>query len=227
MINIVCTLSIHKDNYKRPVYNKTWVDILFSSLNKHLETDFKFHCLSNDLDQSQCEYQVIPLKGDHWGWWNKLEMFTPGLFQGPCLNIDIDNVICKDFSDALNHLPQNKILMPVEPYKDIFNSSLIYWDGDFSHIYLNFLNDAEKIKQQYHLPSNSEPSIGDGAYIKNIVQDKLQAFDDYVSPGFFNWKHHKVETNIEDPTFIFFLGEQKPTNNLHLSHVQNNWKIHV
>ena len=227
MINIVCTLSIHNDNYKRPVYNKTWVDILFSSLNRHLKTNFKFYCLSNDLDQSQCEYEVIPLTGNHWGWWNKLEMFTPGLFKGPCLNIDIDNVICKDFSAVLHNLPSNKILMPIEPYKNIYNSSLVYWDGNFSEIYLNFLKHADNIKEKYNLPSSSEPSIGDGAYIKNLVYDRLEAFDNYVPEGFFNWKHHKVVTEINDPTFIFFLAEQKPTNNMHLPQVKNNWKIHV
>lgn len=226
-MNIVCTLSIHNDNYKRPVYDKKWVDILFSSLKKHLKTEFKFHCFSNDLKQSECEYQIIPLNGSHWGWWNKLEMFAPGLFDGPCLNIDIDNVICKDFSTVLENLPQNKILMPVEPYKNIFNSSLVYWNGDFSEIYLNFVKNAEIIKEQYHLPSESEPSIGDGAYIKNIAFDRLEAFDKHVPAGFFNWRHHKVKTDINDPTFIFFLADQKPTNNMHLDIVKENWKIHV
>lgn len=227
MINIVCTLSIHPDNYKRPVYDKSWVDKLYSSLKKHLETEFKFHCFTNVIASSDVEYEIIPLDlQGHWGWWNKLEMFRPGLFDGPCLNIDIDNVICKDFSQVLKNLPDDRILMPVEPYKNIYNSSLVYWNGNFSEIYTKFQNNPEPIKKQYQWPTENEPSIGDGAYIKYMAGDKLIAFDKFVPEGFFNWKHHKVETEINDPTFLFFLGEQKPFNYLDLKQVKENWRIH-
>jgi hypothetical protein len=223
VINFVCICKIEPDNYKRPVYNKMWVDRLYSAVKRSVTSNFTFTCLSSDLKQSECNYNVVPFLQESWGWWNKLEIFRKGLFNGPCIYLDLDLVFCKDITKDLQSLPDNLMLMPIEPYKNILNSSLIYWNGDYEFLYSDYLKDKENIEQRYQYPSEDQPSIGDEAWIVTHIPDRVDAFDNYVREGFFNWCHHKVETQISDPSILIFTGEQKPSNNQQLQLVKDNW----
>jgi len=223
MINFVSICKIEPDNYKRPVYSKMWVDRIYSSLKRNVSCDFEFTCLSSDLNPSQCDYNVVPFITESWGWWNKLEIFRSGLFEGPTVYLDLDLVFCKNITKDLQLLPKDTMLMPIEPYKNILNSSLIYWNGDYEFLYTDYLKNKEEIELRYQYPTIHQPSIGDEAWIVERIPDDVQAFDHYVPDGFFNWKHHKVDTPILDPSILIFTGSEKPTNNQHLQLVVDHW----
>lgn len=225
-LDIVCVLKIEPDNYKRPVYSKMWVDRLYKSLKRHMSIPFQFTCLSNDLNNKDCEYSVISLVDDsHWGWWNKLEVFRKDLFHGPALLLDLDLVVCKDLAPILKNLPQDKILLPKEPldWTDALNTSFVYWNGDYSKIYSEFVKNQDKIKEKFQWSTTECPAIGDGAYIPTVVGDVIEDFNDYVPEGFFGWKHHLQKTELNDPGVIIFTSTEKPYNNLDIDLVAKNW----
>ena len=223
MINFVCICKIEPSNYKRPVYSKMWVDKLYSSVKRCYNAEFTFTCVSSDLDPDNCEYKVVPFIQDSWGWWNKLEIFRSELFDGPCVYLDLDLVFCKDITNELLSLPTDLLLMPIEPYKNILNSSLIYWNGNYEFLFTDYLKNKQEIEQRYKYPTTKQASIGDEAWIVERIPHGVDAFDNYVKTGFFNWRHHKIETPIDDPSILIFTGTEKPTNNQNMQLVKDNW----
>ena len=222
ILNIACVLKIEPDNHKRPIYDKSWVDKLYRAVKRNYSKNFNFVCLTNDIDSCN-EYDVEPLSFDSWGWWNKLNLFSPNLFNGPTLFLDLDVVICKNFTQAIEELPNDLLLMCVEPYKTLFNSSVMYWNGNFTDLYFNFLKNQNTVMSRYQYSTEKQPAIGDGAFIVDQLNNRVDSFDKYVGNEFFNWRHHKVQTSINDPTMLIFTSTEKPTNNIDLDLVKNNW----
>ena len=119
-------------------------------------------------------------------------------------------------------LPVDEFLMTKEPYKDLYNSSVMFWNGDYRCLYQDYVNDKNNIELHYKLPSTKQPAIGDGAYIKDKLENSVQLFDRYLPMDFINWKHHKVVTAITNPKMLIFTATEKPHNS-DLQLVKNNW----
>lgn len=219
-LTIVCTCSIHKyEGQKRPTYSKMWVDRLYKSCKRNIHIPFDFVCLSNDIvADSDDGYRIEPLILNSFGYWNKIEQFRKGLFSGPVLSLDIDLIIAKDITKELENLPTDQLLMCKEPYKDIENSSIIYWCGDYSNLFDEYKNNQNDIVSYYENPENK-------LYDQGYISDKLDIghIEDYVAENFIGWKHHKIETSLLDPSILIFTSSEKPTNNMHLDIVKNNW----
>lgn len=217
-LTVISVCTIEPTNWKRPVYSKDWVDRLYRSVQRNINIPFEFVCFSNDITSN--DYRIIPLITKAWGWWNKIEIFRPDLFDGPCLYIDIDNVICKNITNNLVNLPSDRMLMPVEPYNSILNSSVIFWNGNYKYVYDYYINNQNAVINQYQSSSEKSHTIGDQAFIRNIVS-YIEPFDNYVPDNFFGWKHHIVGEKINNPSIIVFTGSEKPTNNQEL--VKQHW----
>jgi hypothetical protein len=210
MLNVLCVLSV--ENNSRVKYDEEWVDKLYRSLNRNLSLDFNFYCFSN----VNTKYQTIPLITNSAKFWNKIEIFRPNLFSGPCLYIDLDVLICNDITDFISSLEDKNFYMCREPFKNISNSSIMYWSGDHSFLFDEYSKDKRGFQSEY----NTTTRYGDQSFISERVNHKL--FDDkYVS-----WQHHKVNTKIDDNCkfLVFTSPHQKPTNNTHLEIVKRNWK---
>lgn len=219
-LTIVCTCSIHKyKGQKRPTYSKMWVDRLYKSCKRNISIPFDFVCLSNDIKATQEDgYRVEPLLLDSFGYWNKIEQFRKDLFRGPVLSLDIDLVIAKDITEEIKKLPTDRLLMCKEPYKDIENSSIIYWSGDYSYLFDEYKNNQQAIVEHYENPKNK---LYDQAYIADRTNTDF--VENYFSKDAISWKHHKLSTTLGDPSILIFTSSEKPTNNLHLDIVKNNW----
>ena len=135
MLTIACVYA------KGPKYTEEWVDRLYRGLYRNLDIPFEFVCLSDAVTK----HKTIPLISKSDNYWNKIELFRPNLFQGPVLYLDLDVVICKNITKEISQLPQDKFLMVKEPYRDIHNSSIMFWNGDYSYIYDQYINDKQKI----------------------------------------------------------------------------------
>jgi hypothetical protein len=221
MINVVCVLKSQPINNHGIHYSKPWVDRLYKGVKQNLDIPFEFTCLTNEV----VNCKSIPLITDSNGYWNKIELFRKNLFQGPVLYLDLDVVICKNITDDISNLPKNKFLMVKEPYKDIHNSSMMFWDQDYSYLFDEYLRNQSEIVNEYQFNLARNGCLGDQAYIGENVNHEL--IDDYVCPGFINWRHHKISTNIANPSILIFTGSQKPSNNLELDLVNQHWAKNV
>jgi hypothetical protein len=206
MINIACVFK-SKGNPRGADYTIDWVSKLYNSLARNIDIEFQFNCLS-DVDTP---YNTIPLVLDSVGFWNKLELFRPGLFDGPVLYFDLDVVICKNLTSLINSLPKNQFLMIKEPYRGITNSSIMYWDGDYSYLYTRYCEAKDAIINEYKVGGLR---FGDQGFISENVH--YEFLEKYMPLNSIGWKHHKVNTTLEDPSIIVFTSTQKPSNNLDL-----------
>ena len=138
MLTVACVLSTNDD---RRQYDASHVERLRKMVAKHLTSIHRFVCLS-DVDVP-CER--IRLTEDWVGWWAKIELFRPGLFEGRMLYFDLDVTTVGEL-DSIAHYPapfvaiKNWLRSPI-------NSSVMAWDaGVADHVYLNLANeDIERL----------------------------------------------------------------------------------
>lgn len=213
MLNVVCVLKTD-ENHARTKYDITWVDKLYNNVNQFLNIPFNFVCFSN----INTPYNTVYLDNNFNGFWNKVEIFRSGIFNDPVLYFDLDVIVCQDITDYISQLPPDKFLVVKEPYRDITNSSVMYFNGDYSHLYDYYINNQQMVNEIYKNPGLR---FGDQAYISENVQ--FNYLEDYTSSGFVAWKHHKVKTEINDCSVLIFTSTEKPYNNKHLDIVKNNW----
>ena len=216
MINIACVFNSQK-NPGKIEYDIEWVNKLYRGLSRNLHIPFKFTCLSN----VDTPYNTVKLISNSNKFWNKIELFRKELFVGPVLYFDLDVVICKNITENVKKLLSlDKFLMTKEPYKNIYNSSTMYWKDDYSYLYDNYVNNQHNIVAEYADISRSG-ALGDQAYIHENVKHML--IEQYTDNNFIEWRHHKIETEITNPSILIFTSQQKPSNNLHLDIVKQNW----
>ena len=96
----------------------------------------------------------------------------------------------------------------------------MYWKDDYSYLYDNYVNNQHNIVAEYADISRSG-ALGDQAYIHENVKHML--IEQYTDNNFIEWRHHKIETEITNPSILIFTSQQKPSNNLHLDIVKQNW----
>ena len=145
MMNFVCVLRKDAPTKKSPgFYDKEWVNKLHRAIQRNYDKPFKFFCLSN----VQTDVETIPLITNWKGWWSKIELFRPNLFQGPVTYIDLDIVICNNITSLIDKLDSTKFWMVEEP-GNIVNSSIMHWQGDYSHLYKKLSTDQEAIQNKF------------------------------------------------------------------------------
>ena len=138
MLTVACVLSTSDG---RRQYDVSHVERLRKMVAENLSSVHRFVCLSNV--EVPCE-RIDLIKG--WlGWWSKVELFRPGLFEDRVLYFDLD-VTPVGGLDEIAHYP--------EPFAAIknwlrpgINSSVMVWDvGVMDHVYLNLTNeDIERL----------------------------------------------------------------------------------
>lgn len=213
-INIACVLNI-QDNPRGPRYSIEWVDKLYRGISRNLDLKFNFICFSN----ISTPYDTIPLVSNSDIFWNKIELFRKDLLQGPTLYLDLDTVVCKNITDVIIKLPQDQFIMVREPNNKI-NSSIMFWNSDYSYLFDEYINNKDKIVQQYW--TTGPKGFGDQVYISERVNPIL--INDHSPNNFVGWRHNELlENPIIDPSLLLFTSRQKPNNNLNLPIVREHW----
>jgi hypothetical protein len=216
MLNLLCVLNTTQNPKATGInFDESWVDKLYRSTKRNINIPFEFYCLSN----VDTKYNTIKLKTDSKGFWTKFELFRDDVPKGPTLYFDLDLLICKNITDLISPLIQtNKFLMVKEPYLDIINSSMMYWNGDYSYLYEEYIKNPKKVIDEYSTPGIK---YSDQSYIKKRVNYDI--FENYWPSDSIQWRHHKVDTPINDPYVLIFTSTQKPSNNLDMDLVAKNW----
>ena len=202
MINFVCVYHDNKKN-KKTSYSHDYVLKLKNMIARNYTRPYQFHCLSN----VNLPIQTIPLKHNWIGWWSKVELFRPNLFDGPVFYLDLDILICNNFEYILDKLDYKNFYMikGVDTKSINANSSIMSWQGDYSFIYENFQQNTEAIMSKYH----KGILIGDQAYTQASLTN-MKFMDDEIGQ-FVNWQHHSItqEKYLPTPTFTIYAGRFK------------------
>lgn len=181
------------------MYDAEWVRKLRDGFARHLTAPHRFVCLS-DMDVP-CER--IPLEHDWPGWWSKIELFRPGLFDGPVLYCDLDNVICGPLDGLAGDFDPDYVIGWRDTYRHslVWASCLMWWWADLSALYAEFIKNPSAFMVQYA----TMPRLGDQAFISERVHTR--AWQDVVPAGLVeHYGHHDKRVSV-----LLTTGPVKPS----------------
>jgi len=130
---------------------------------RHLATPHRFVCLTDDAGPMPAGVERIPLLHNWPRYWSKVELYRPGLFEGPVLYLDLDTVVCGDIAPIA--AAPDPVLAAWDLNRGWLNSSLVRWSVDLSFVYRRMVDD----------PHGTMAAFKDAAYYgdQGLLQDEL------------------------------------------------------
>lgn len=137
-------------------YTPAHVSRLKAKVTEHLTVPHHFVCLSD----IEVPCQRIALTHSWPGWWSKLEMFK---IEGPVLYLDLDT----DIVGNIDHMVRVEGFVVLRNLSSMkkgrIGSGLMFWSGDMSHLYHEFLADPIRHMNDYATQSHR---YGDQGFIQ-------------------------------------------------------------
>jgi hypothetical protein len=211
MINVVCVLR----SGGKVGYDASWVEKLQRGVSRNLTIPHKFICLSD----CAVPYDRVALDDIDKGFWSKMQLFKPGLFDGPVMYLDLDTVICSNIDHIVGKLQDQKFVMWHESDNGIHSSAFMWWHGDYSYLWdLYRTQDFNYWKSKYSMP----PLYGDQALISENTNHTL--LTDHCPKEWFCIASSKHTTNSPNVKLLMFRKtSQKPSTMLDHPLVQSHW----
>lgn len=179
---------------------------------KHCRVPHKFVCLTN---QTLSGIEKVPLKHNWPGYWNKIELFRPGIFNGPVAYCDLDSMILNDISDLVQHPYEFLCATTWGGPPDRINSAFMCWDGrdDFSNIYKAY---RPSINEQYEQDGKR---WGDQGFIQDHLPVPFTSLNELFPGRFVSYKINVRPAGKvpEGTSIVMFHGRPRPH--------QINWKL--
>lgn len=205
-------------------YNHTWVEKMKRGLERHMTMPFNFLPLS-DCNHSFPTHKFVD---EQPGYWNKIELFRPGLYTGPTLFIDADNVITGDLSPMITALQGHKFVMyksrvTLKHPKPTPSSCVMYWEGDHSYIW-----NVWKTKDQQHWFKEYKVSRGTGrkgdqGFIREHANN-LELIHDLYPNAYNEIKFVQgEEPDLSKVNMLVFAGGNKPHNTSWKNIISKEW----
>lgn len=202
-------------------YDASWVEKLQNMLRRNITQPFEMVCLSDVA----VPCRRIALVGTDSGYWSKMELFRPGLFSGPVLYFDLDTVICGNLDSLINQLQsQNNFVMWHDDWYKISSSAIMYWNGDYSHVYEKYTQQPDYYHDRYSAHNQGTArQIGDQAVISNFINHVY--INDFVPK---NWIHvvskDDSRYNLDQCRILIFRKNyNKPSTQLEHPLVKEHW----
>jgi len=144
MLTVACVYWSGEFRGREKIYSTEWITKLQNMVSRNLTVPHRFVCLSNV--EVPCER--IPLIHDWKGFWSKVELFRPGLFEDRVLYLDLDLVITSALIPFVEYPSDFAILAAQKPYRyqkegkryvPMYNSSVMVFNaGDNDSLYTDF-----------------------------------------------------------------------------------------
>ena len=195
MITIACVLKSGGEYAPRHVYQ------LQTGFVRHAKVPFNFVCLS-DLPGNG--YSVIPLKHNWKGWWSKLELFRPGLFDGPVFFADLDTIVVGNVDELLT----GHCFTVLENFWSTqrIGSGLMAWDCDLSAIYEKFSEAPER----YMAEGVTTENWGDQGFIRFNSPIEPERFQRKHPGKVVSYKFHCKAGVPPEASIVCFHGKPRP-----------------
>lgn len=173
MVNVVCVNWGTK-------YGADYTHRLYNMVRRNTNRDFDFYVLTDQIDRYP-NYNTVELNTDEVGWWNKLQMFKPGVLpDGEYLYFDldvviVDNIDClfewNSFAAIRDFIrPDNGIL----PGKEYNSSCLRFNNVQSAGIYHHYINN----RKLWHSYQKQVHFFGD----QNVTSHYLNSYPDFHKP---------------------------------------------
>lgn len=184
MLKVICVLKSGSG-----VYNDVYVRQLRNVVSKYLTMPHQFVCLTDIPEQIEEVCQTVSLKHNWSGWWSKIELFRPDLFNCQSLYFDLDTLIIKDIYELGMLAIETDFAMlrglSKEAIKGNYPSSGVML-GNFSNrsaIYDKFVLESEEFinkGDRGHKDRLWKGQSGDQGYIADIVGFGIDKIQDHL-----------------------------------------------
>lgn len=201
MYNVVCIKWGDK-------YGPNFVNILRAMVKRNLSFPHRFICFTEDSSGLDDDIEILPLiETELKGWWHKLTLFKPKLFDlsGKTLYLDLDVVIVNSldpmfereekFSIIADWAYARRHIRGKDKIKIMYNSSVFMYDiGAHPNVWDEFAVNPERISKRHpggdqewismHLPDGAIwpdgwcRSFKWGYHYKDMVYDFSAGFND-------------------------------------------------
>ncbi len=171
MLTVACVLKsgVWKPSKLDGGYSFSHVERLHRKVQEHLTLPHRFVCLS-DVPGAF----TVPLLHDWPGWWSKMELFRPGLFEGPVLYIDLDTDIVGNIDHMVQHKGFTALRNLSSKKKGRMGSGVMFWDKTPNYLYASFVQRPEFFMNDY---CHTSDRWGDQGFLQ-----------EHLGGGFLEWQ---------------------------------------
>ena len=210
-------------------YGPEYVLRLFRGVRRHLRTDFRFICFTDDTNglENRAEIECKKLPEGWQGWWNKAALFGPlsKWMSGRVLYVDLDTVVTGPLDDLCRCSTRFAILSTKnldnegKDFSNGLNSSLVLWNAEDEEIgavvHDQLRENFDVVHRFIHRFDHwleltiSNPCIIQDAYPHAVVEFK-----------------HACEKNVpQDASIVIFPLHPKPHQCLDIPWVREHWLV--
>lgn len=187
-----------------------YVGRLARGVARHLTLPHRFVCLTDHKGEMPAGVERIPLLHGWPGFWSKIELFRPGLFDGPVLYLDLDTVICGPL-DAIAASDAAPVLASWDLKHGWLNSSALRWSVDLSPVYEAMAAEPEAMFRRYGPEGHA---WGDQGLLQDTLTDRAIPFRwlQDVFPGAVEWMPYGTRGGAAEPgvSISLWYGAPKP-----------------
>ena len=194
-------------------YNSSWVDKMKRSLEKHMTMPFNFLPLSDGVH----DFNHHTFKGNLQGYWNKIELFRPGVYTGPTLFIDADNLIIGDLTPMIEALKGHKFVMYKSRTTDWHptptpSSCVMYWEDDVSYIWDLWNSKSPEYWYKEYRKNGGTGRKGDQGFIREHARNLELIHDIYPQTYDMIKFVEGPQPDLSGVSMLVFAGKTKPNN---------------
>jgi len=178
MLTFLCALNVGNG------FTAEWVRKLRDGVARHMSLPHRFACLTD----AEVPCERIPTKHKWPGWWIKVELFRPGVIDGPTVFLDLDTVIVGPL-DVLATL--NSSIAMIDLRRSGWRQlGAMYLERPPVAMYEYFARDPEGLMAYYEKHQRGQ-YVGDQALFKDAVGHEGIPDLCALLPGFFvSYKLH-------------------------------------
>ena len=212
-------------------YSTDYVQKLYNMVQRNTTIDHKFYVFTDNenmpiQNEGNLEVRRFPMV-DLTGWWNKMQLFHPGVLEGDTLYMDLDVVITGNIDCFFNYEPEADFIgmNDFNPDTKIFNSSVMKFKPEAmkDKLWQPFINDRQKWLR----------FSGDQNVISDIIKNKpeTRSFPDSWTQSY-KWydrkgqRYHKGKWTFEhngESLVTVFHGQPNPHES-DQEWIKNAWK---
>lgn len=191
-------------------YSVEYVQKLYNMVQRNTTIDHKFYVFTDHVKMEKMVKGNIIVKQfpmlDLQGWWNKMQLFHPGILEGDTLYMDLDVVITDNIDCFFNYEPEADFvgMNDFNPLSGQFNSSIMRFKPESMQdkLWQPFINDRPKYLKMF----------GDQIAISDIIKkyDTTRSYPDSWTQSY-KWYDRKGERYHKSKWTFEHNGESKVT----------------
>lgn len=194
-------------------FSGEYVFRLRDGFKKHCKKPHKFVCLTT---QELSGVETIKLKHGWQGYWNKVELFRPNLFDGPVCYCDLDATVLGDVTDMVQHPYEFVCGTNWKGSADHINSAFMCWDGRDDSFYRIYERYRPSVNSQYE---EDWRRWGDQGWIQDNLPVPFSSLNELFPGRIVSYKLNvrPISRVPDGASIVMFHGSPRPA--------QLGWKL--